>query len=62
MLSQKVEKLAEEFIELLKQRAYDVSGASNEAEGDYGDWSDWKDALIEFYLRVKDDSSKDVQS
>lgn len=58
MLSQKVEKLAEEFIELLKKRAYGEGGASNEAEGDYGDWADWKDALIEFYLMVETDIKK----
>ena len=63
MTQPKLQKLADEFIKLLKERAYGESEAANEGEGDYGNWSDWRNALIEFYLNVsQSNDNKNVQS
>lgn len=59
MTQPRLQKLADEFIKILKERAYGESEASNEDEGDYRKWSDRRNALIEFYLNVQAEDKKE---
>jgi len=43
-----VEKLAVQYVRLLKEETYGPGAVGNKTEGDYGTWEDWEIALVRF--------------